>query len=64
MPAASPGVAAQDAPYTQPHSFDDSVGFHRLDEVGGTAGGEAASAVGAAENVQWPADKALVEKHR
>ena len=64
MPAAAPGVAAQNAPYPQPHAFDDSVGLHRLDEVGGAAGGETTSAVGTTENVQWSADEALVEKHR
>lgn len=36
-------MAAQDAPYGQPQSFDRTVHFYGLDGVGGTGGVEAAA---------------------
>ena len=64
MTAPSPGIAAQNAPYAQPYAFDDSVCFYCLYEVGGAAGLEPASAVGAAKNMQRFADESFVEQHR
>jgi hypothetical protein len=64
VPAPTPGITAQDAPYPEPYAFYHTVGFHGLNKIGGTARGETAPAVGAAEYMQRSADKALVEKHR
>ena len=61
--AASPRVAAQDAPQTKPHPFDDTVCFHGLNEVGGAAGSEPAPAIGAGNDMERHADEALVEQH-
>jgi hypothetical protein len=64
MAASTPGIAAQNAPDAQPHTFDDSVCLHCLYEVGGAAGLEAASAVGPAKNMQRFADESFVEHYR
>lgn len=61
MPAPAPGVAAQNAPDTQPYAFDDSMCFHGLYKIGGAAGLEPASAVGSAKNMQRFADESFVE---
>ena len=64
MPAAAPGIAAQDAPYTQGCTLEGTVGFNGLDEVGGTTGGKPATAPRPADEMQRSADETLVEAYR
>ena len=64
MPAAAPGIAAQDAPYTQSCTLEGTVGFNGLDKVGGTTGGKPATASRPADEMQRAADETLVEAHR
>ncbi len=63
MPAASPWVAAQDAPYSHGGSAEGAMFLYGLDEVGGATGGETTASHGPGDDVQRVAQVALVEKH-
>ena len=64
VPASAPGITAQYAPYSQPYSFDDSVGLHGLNEVCRATGLKSATAVWSTKYMQRFADASLVEQYR
>jgi hypothetical protein len=64
MSASAPGITAQDAPYSQPYSLDDTVGFHGLDEVRRAAGLKPAPAAWSTKYMQRFADESFVEQYR
>ena len=64
VPASAPGITAQNAPYSQPYTLDDTVGFHSLNEVCRATGLKTASAIWSTEYMQRFADEPFVEQDR
>ena len=64
MTTATPGIAAQNSPYTHERALQGAVLFHSLYEIGGATGGKATPRHRAGQYVQRAAQKAFVKKHR